>query len=466
MPARNPTSRRSALALAGLAAVGGVMALTACEADRDRPAPGPATADAGATPSSPPRGSRTDPLAGLDVDRALAFVRRLTEEVGQRAAGTPGEAAAANLIAARLRDLGYEVELPSFDVGHRSHGVLTGPALGGDGFCWGVEPAARSRHDVTATGRLLRAPGPSPDGLPADLDGAVVLAEVDELDVTSLASAAADRGAAALLCTSPDHPGARNQAFAPVLEAWTPLPVVGLGRTQARRLRADALDTEVTVQTWAVPDATSRNVLATRRGTGGNGRGSVIVGAHYDTVIGTAGANDNAAGVALVLELAASLRDLPTEADLVFALWGAEEIGLKGSDAHRRTLSQAQRERIRGVLNNDMVATTLPSADRYWMLAADGEGNVVHRAVRDAAAAQGRESEVSEVATYAQSDHHQYDAIGVPAGNFGWRSSAAPTEMEPQFHAADDLVEENVDRERLRSAMEFQALAAVALARG
>ncbi|CAM3560137.1 M28 family peptidase [Micrococcus flavus] len=465
MQATTPTSRRSALALGGLIALtggAGLVALRAATSAGDAGAEDPRSADAAPTPSTP---LQTDPLAGLDVDRALDVVRRLTREVGQRAAGTPGEAAAADLIARLLRDLGYEVEESPFTVGHRSHALLSGPSLTRDGFCWGAETAPRGRHDVTVTGRLVAVAGGSAADLPADLAGAVLLAEVEGVDVTALATAAVERGAAALLCASAEHDRARNQAFPPELDDWTPLPVVGVGRTQLTRLRADALDTEVTVQTWAIPEAVSRNVLATRRGTGGDDRGCVIVGAHYDTVIGTVGANDNAAGVALVLELAAALRDVPTEADLLFVLWGAEEIGLKGSDAHRRALTPDQRQRIRGVLNNDMVATTMASADRYWMLAADGEENAVHRAVRAAAAELGRESAVSEVETYAQSDHHQYDAMGVPAGNFGWRATGGPMQSEPQFHAADDLPEQNVDRDRLRSAMEIQALAAVALAR-
>lgn len=60
----------------------------------------------------------------------------------------------------------------------------------------------------------------------------------------------------------------------------------------------------------------------------------LVVGAHYDTVPDSPGANDNATGVALVLALARHLRDIPCRnRDVVFVLFDQEEIGLVGSDA-------------------------------------------------------------------------------------------------------------------------------------
>ena len=60
----------------------------------------------------------------------------------------------------------------------------------------------------------------------------------------------------------------------------------------------------------------------------------LVVGAHYDTVPDSPGANDNATGVALVLALARHLREIPCRnRDVVFVLFDQEEIGLVGSDA-------------------------------------------------------------------------------------------------------------------------------------
>lgn len=51
----------------------------------------------------------------------------------------------------------------------------------------------------------------------------------------------------------------------------------------------------------------------------------LIVGAHYDTVLGTPGADDNATGVAAVIELAVRFRHVSTRHPLCFALFVHEE---------------------------------------------------------------------------------------------------------------------------------------------
>ncbi|MDX1764308.1 MAG: M20/M25/M40 family metallo-hydrolase [bacterium] len=56
-------------------------------------------------------------------------------------------------------------------------------------------------------------------------------------------------------------------------------------------------------QTYTLEGREYRNIIATRPGSG-NSAETVVVGAHYDTVTGTPGADDNASGVAGLLELA------------------------------------------------------------------------------------------------------------------------------------------------------------------
>lgn len=51
----------------------------------------------------------------------------------------------------------------------------------------------------------------------------------------------------------------------------------------------------------------------------------VVLGAHYDTVPGTPGADDNAASVAVVLEVAARLLRQPAERPVIIAIFDAEE---------------------------------------------------------------------------------------------------------------------------------------------
>ncbi|MCT7953850.1 M28 family peptidase [Laspinema palackyanum] len=80
------------------------------------------------------------------------------------------------------------------------------------------------------------------------------------------------------------------------------------------------------------PFADGINLIAKKPGRNPEG-GSILLGAHYDTVPGSAGASDNGSGVAVLLEVARLLQDRQTERSLELAFFDLEEIGLHGSFA-------------------------------------------------------------------------------------------------------------------------------------
>jgi Zn-dependent M28 family amino/carboxypeptidase len=59
----------------------------------------------------------------------------------------------------------------------------------------------------------------------------------------------------------------------------------------------------------------------------------VVIGAHYDTVPNSPGADDNGSGVAGLLELARVLKGLPVRVPVVLASFDQEELGMFGSRA-------------------------------------------------------------------------------------------------------------------------------------
>ncbi|MFQ5588999.1 MAG: M28 family peptidase [Nitrospiria bacterium] len=65
-----------------------------------------------------------------------------------------------------------------------------------------------------------------------------------------------------------------------------------------------------------------QNIVAIKKG---RAKESIVVGAHYDSVIGTPGADDNASGVAVLLELARLLQDFNLEKTVIFAAFANEE---------------------------------------------------------------------------------------------------------------------------------------------
>jgi Zn-dependent M28 family amino/carboxypeptidase len=78
---------------------------------------------------------------------------------------------------------------------------------------------------------------------------------------------------------------------------------------------------------------TGVNVIGVRMGIAQPER-HVFIGAHYDSVESCAGADDNASGLAGVLEAARVLSQVPTPRTLVVACWDEEEAGLIGSRAY------------------------------------------------------------------------------------------------------------------------------------
>ncbi|TVR93581.1 MAG: M28 family peptidase [Trueperaceae bacterium] len=67
------------------------------------------------------------------------------------------------------------------------------------------------------------------------------------------------------------------------------------------------------------------NLVALATGNGAPDAPPVLIAAHYDTVPGSPGADDNAAAVAIALEVAARLRERPAARPAVIAQFDAEE---------------------------------------------------------------------------------------------------------------------------------------------
>ena len=111
----------------------------------------------------------------------------------------------------------------------------------------------------------------------------------------------------------------------------------------------------------AVEAGTTENVIARSKGFDPK-KPHMLVGAHLDTVAATAGANDNASGSAVLLELARVARITKPAMPLIFVLFGGEErrrpgVGgaTFGSRHYIAHMSKAQADALGAVFNLDMV---------------------------------------------------------------------------------------------------------------
>ena len=142
---------------------------------------------------------------------------------------------------------------------------------------------------------------------------------------------------------------------------------------------------------------------------------AVVLGAHYDhlgLVRGTLhpGADDNASGTAVVVALARSFAALgPLDRTLIFALFGAEEIGLVGSGHYVRQPS-VPIERTVAMLNFDMVGRLGQSP---LTVAGVESGRGLRQVVTDAAAAQSTSVTLRD-APFGPSDHSRFYDAGAP----------------------------------------------------
>lgn len=174
--------------------------------------------------------------------------------------------------------------------------------------------------------------------------------------------------------------GSRAQSLRSSVEALASRHT-NLGRLSAVRERAGALGLAGRTRVeWIDWFSLQRNVVIELPGSR-PGAGVVYVTAHYDktdlnplklvslltnglideltglTYL-SQGAIDNASGVAVALELAASAAREPLPHALHVLLPGAEESGLRGTRAHLSKLPAAERARVRFALNIDSVGSS------------------------------------------------------------------------------------------------------------
>lgn len=125
-------------------------------------------------------------------------------------------------------------------------------------------------------------------------------------------------------------------------------------------------DTFTQPKSVRVPGPTQlKNVLATLKGTDPTDTRIYIISGHYDSLVGNymdpnavePGANDDASGTAVSLELARVMASRKFPATIIFMAVVAEEQGLYGS-AHVAKRAKAENWNVDAMLNNDIVGNT------------------------------------------------------------------------------------------------------------
>lgn len=204
-------------------------------------------------------------------------------------------------------------------------------------------------------------------------------------------------------------------------------------RAAARYVRAEleSYGYRVEVVTFPLPQGgRSRNVVARHPGTGE--ATDLIVGAHLDTVRGSPGANDNASGVAALLELARRIRDRD-DLSVTLVGFGAEEFQPGtgehhiGSAAYVRAMDDEERDALEAMVSVDMIGRVRRFIVARLAGSPKGASRSLAQAVRDA----GMRPRVRVLGDI--SDHGPFARAKMPAA-FLW------TGFEPNHHEPTDRV--------------------------
>lgn len=142
--------------------------------------------------------------------------------------------------------------------------------------------------------------------------------------------------------------------------------------------------------TYQYDGKTFRNLVATipENASPDPGEEHFVVGAHIDSVANSPGADDNAGGVAAILEAVRVLANAAHGKRVDFVFFTNEEIGRVGSAAYARD-AKAAGEAIAGMIAVDMVAYGTADEDLdiatrpafAWLADAFKEGSDTHAAV-------------------------------------------------------------------------------------
>ena len=291
------------------------------------------------------------PVPSALSDATFAFLERLTLEYSPRESATDAELAAAQFLKSRFDELGYATRLQEFTVGPIPKSELTITSGSEPEEVWSY-PMGMS-HEGVSPGVLRFIGKAFEEDIPEEgLEGQIALIERGEITFEEKVERVAEAGAVGVIVFN-NRPG----RFYGDLRNQSTIPAVSISRGDGRDLldliEEGKIEAQVTVESKILP---SRNVIAEMPGSENTGK-TVVIGAHYDTVPDSPGANDNASGIATIMTIAKHVAGNSYPFTVRFVLFGSEEIGLFGSRHYVDALGAEGIDSTIAMLNFDTVGS-------------------------------------------------------------------------------------------------------------
>ena len=179
------------------------------------------------------------------------------------------------------------------------------------------------------------------------------------------------------------------------------------------------------------------NIEATLPGANPNSDEIYVVCGHYDSVFGSPGADDNAAGTAAVLSAAEAMNDYSFQHTVRFVTFSGEEQGLYGS-YHYAKEAYENEDNIVAVLNADMMGYASDEVSESKVVVFDNEPSAWIRQVStDISSSYGDlvDLEIVHGGSSGRSDHASFHSFGYDAIFY------FEYEMNPHYHSTQDTIE-------------------------
>lgn len=173
---------------------------------------------------------------------------------------------------------------------------------------------------------------------------------------------------------------------------------------------------------------------------------TIVIGAHYDTVRGSPGADDNASGTFAVIELAKRISQMPERRmNVVFVWFDQEEPGLIGSKVFAASWKKSGRS-MHSVHNLDMIGFDGNGDGRFDLDVPDGElANIYLEEAERLGIAIGRD-------TFEDSDHASFRKMGFRAVCLS--EDFSHKDINPAYHRGGD---QSIDEDYMQSGIDLVA---------
>ncbi|MCD9152814.1 M28 family metallopeptidase [Aeromicrobium duanguangcaii] len=401
----------------------------------------PAVAKPGPTA---PKGQTTKLTEAVTVNGILKHLRQFqaiaNANDGNRASGLPGYEASVNYVTRELEKSGYDVTKQEFTFPYFEELTPTTLTVAGAEVASGIATYSGSGSvtgPIVPTNDIQIPPGAEPNSSTSGCEAsdfpaapttdAIALTQRGTCTFEAKVDNAVAAGYDAVILMNEGQPG-RTDLINGTLGVPKDVPVTGVSYEDGAAIAAQGTPTgTLTTSVEADPNRTTWNVIAdlpkSKLKKIKNEDQVVVVGSHLDSVTEGPGINDNGSGSAGTLEIAKQLSktglDRKLQRPVRFAFWGAEELGLLGSEHYVASLSSDELSEIYANLNFDMIGSP-----NYARFVYDGDGSngeagpagsgEIEKIFTDFFASKKLASEPT--AFDGRSDYGPFIAVGIPAG--------------------------------------------------